>query len=359
MKRSYIIAIVVTVVVAGWIFSGQIGQSSVIEGIGPEAAIADEVLPRVRVRTLAAEEHQNQIHLFGRTEAERKVDVMAETSGRVASVLVEKGDRVKKGDVLVRLAMDDRKARLAEAEALVEQQTITYEAAQKLSKKQFRSAVTLAENKADLEAAKADLEAIKLDIERSTIRAPFDGVVDKLPAEVGFLVAVGSPVARVVDLDPVLVVGEVAERNIGQIKIGALAEVKLISGEEVGGTVRYVSPVASDTTRTFRVEIEVDNPNGDIVEGLTTELRLPLGRVKAYRISPAVLTLSQEGVVGVKTIGENNVVEFHAAQLVADTPEGMWLGGLPDRLTLITVGQEFVREGERAVPVPEGDIKAP
>lgn len=359
MKRSYIIATLVAAVVAGWIFSGQIGETRSTDGIGPETAVAEEVLPRVRVRTQVAEEHQNEIILFGRTEAERTVDVMAETKGRVAAVLVDKGDRVRKGEVLVRIALDDRKARLAEAEALVEQRDIAYQAAQKLSQKQFRSVVTLAQNRADLEAARADLEEIRLDIARSTIRAPFDGVVDDLPAEVGFLVAVGSPVARVVDLDPVLVVGEVAERNVGQIKNGTLAVVRLISGDEVGGTVRYVSRVASKLTRTFRVEVEVDNSDGTIAVGLTTELRLPLGNVRAHYVSPAVLTLSGEGTVGIKAVGDGNVVEFHAAQLVADTPDGMWLGGLPERLTLITVGQEFVREGERVVPVPEGAISAP
>jgi membrane fusion protein, multidrug efflux system len=353
MKRSYLIATSVAVIVGGWILSGQIGQTRGTEGIGPEA-VADEVLPSVRVRTLIAEDHQNEVFLFGRTEAERIVEVMAETSGRVVARLVKKGDWVNKGDVLVRIAIDDRNARLAQAEAIVGQYRIAYDAAQKLSKKQFRSAVTLAQNNAELESAKAALEAIKLDIQRCTIRAPFSGVVDELPAEIGYVVNSGSSVAQIVDLDPILVVGEVAERNVSEIKLGALAVVRLISGEEVGGTVRYVSKVGTDATRTFRVEVEVDNADGKIAEGLTTELRLPLGMAKAHRLSPAVLTLSKEGVIGVKAVNRDNVVEFFPASLVADTPDGVWLGNLPDELNLITVGQEFVREGQRVIPVTEG-----
>ena len=356
MKRSYIIAAVVAIAVTGWILSGQIGESSVTEGVSPRAAAAEEALPMVRVLNLVAEEHQNQIILFGRTEADRRVQVMAETSGRVIAVKVKKGDRVKRGDVLIQLAMNDREARLAEAKALVEQRQIAYEAADKLSQKQFRSAVTLAQNKADLEAARADLEAIKLDIQRCVILAPFEGVVDALPAEIGLVATPGTVVAHIVDLDPVVVIGEVAERNISAVRPGALAVVRLISGDEVGGTVRYVSKVGDEATRTFRVEVEVDNPDGEIAEGLTTELRLPLGSVKAHRISPAVLTLSDEGIIGVKAVGNENVVEFYPAELVADTPEGVWLGGLPDHLKLITVGQEFVREGQRVVPVPEEAI---
>ena len=357
MKRSYVIAAIVAIAVAGWIFSGQIGEGRVAEGVGAGEAVAEEVLPTVRVRNLVAEEHQNQIFLFGRTEADRRVNVMAETSGRVVAIRTKKGDRVARGDVLIQLAMDDRKARLVEAQAVVEQRQIAFEAAQQLSQKQFRAAVTLAQNKADLEAARADLEAIKLDIERCTIRAPFEGVVDELPAEIGFVANTGTVLAHIVDLDPILVVGEVAERNVSAIKPGSLAVVRLIGGTEVGGTVRYVSRVGMDATRTFRVEVEVDNPDGAIAEGLTTELLLPLGSVRAHRISPAVLTLSDEGIVGVKAVGNENVVEFYPAELVADTPDGVWLGGLPEHLNLITVGQEFVREGQRVTPISEEAIK--
>ncbi|MBC8157881.1 MAG: efflux RND transporter periplasmic adaptor subunit [Alphaproteobacteria bacterium] len=363
MKRSYLFAILVALLVTGWILSGQIGQfgqpslASVTEGVDPiiATAAADEILPKVRVRAMIAQERNNEIVLFGRTEADRTVEVMTETKGRVVARLVNKGDRVKRGDVLVRIAMDDRKARLAQAQALVEQRKIAYEAAQKLSKKQFRSMVTLAQNKADLESAKAGLEAIKLDIQRCTIRAPFAGVVDSLPAEIGYVVNVGSSVARIVDLDPIKVVGSVAERNVSAVALGTLGVVRLITGEEVGGTVSYVSKVGSEATRTFRVEVEVDNPNSEIAEGLTTELRLPLGRVFAHRLSPAVLTLSDEGIIGVKAVGNDNVVEFYPAELIADTAEGVWLRGLPERLNLITVGQEFVRVGQRVIPVPEND----
>ncbi|MBT3358990.1 MAG: efflux RND transporter periplasmic adaptor subunit [Rhodospirillales bacterium] len=356
MKRSYLFAVLVAVSVLGWIMSGQIGQTSVTEGAEPivGTAAADEVLPKVRVRTMVAQQRDNEIVLFGRTEAERVVDVMAETKGRVISRLVKKGDRVKRGDVLVRVAMDDRKARLAEAEAVLEQRKIAFEAAQKLSKKQFRSVVTLAQNKAELQSAKARLEAIKLDIQRCTIRAPFAGVVDELPAEIGYVVNVGSAVARVVDLDPILIVGEVAERNVSAVALGSLGIVRLITGAEVGGTVSYVSKVGDEATRTFRVEVEVDNPKGEIAEGLTTELRLPLGSVFAHRVSPALLTLSDEGVVGIKVVGSGDIVKFYPAILVADTADGVWLGGLPERMNLITVGQEFVRIGQRVVSVPEG-----
>ena len=358
MKRSYLIAAGVAAAVAGWILSGQMNGANQPPEPDPQpvqsATVAEEMeLAAVRVRRLVAAERVNELVLFGRTEAVRTVDVKAETSGRVVSIAVKKGQQVPRGAVLARIAMDDRKAGLTEAEALVEQQRIAYEAAQALSQKAFRSKVKLAENLAQLEAAKAALEHIRLDIAHTTIHAPFAGIVEGLPVEVGDYLGVGSVVAGIVDLDPVLIVAEVSERDVAMVAVGAAARARLVGGREVEGSVRYVSRMGASATRTFRVEVAVDNPDGALSEGLTAELRLPLGMVKAHRVSPAVLTLSDAGVIGVKTVGAGDIVEFHRVELIADTPEGMWLGGLPESLTLITVGQEFVRAGQRVKPVQD------
>ena len=70
-------------------------------------------------------------------------------------------------------------------------------------------------------------------------------------------------------------------------------------------------------------------------------------------MSPSVLTLSDEGVVGIKSVGADGTVAFRPVTMIADTPDGIWLGGLPDEVTVITVGQEYVRAGQRVRPVPE------
>lgn len=352
MKRSYVIAGLMTLAAAGWIVSGQVGERPKAPRATPVVA-AEQPVPRVRVRTLRAEERANELVLFGHTEAERKVDLRAETAGRVEALAATKGRPVADGDVVVRLAMDDRKARLAEADALVNQYRIAYEAARQLSEKAFRSRVKLAEAKAQLEMALAKRADIRLDIQRTAIRAPFAGIVDMLPVEVGDYAAVGTVVGTVVDLDPVLVVAEVGEREVGRIAVGAPATARLSTGRELAGKVRYVAKTGQPATRTFRVEVAVANPDGRIGEALTAELHLPLGRVLAHRVSPAVLTLSDEGVVGVKTVGAGDRVEFFPVTMVADGPDGIWLGGLPETVQVITVGQEFVRVGQRVQPVPE------
>ena len=354
MRRSYLIAAALGVGVAGWILSGQLDGADSPRPPPSEESRAAASLPSVRVRAFAARETVNELVLFGRTEAERQVDLKAETVGRVVAVGATKGEFLDKGAIIVRLAMDDRQARLEEAKARIEHERIAFDAARRLSLKEFRSKVQLAEAKAKLETAKAALARIQTDIARTVIRAPFAGVLDDRPVEIGDYVAVGAVVARIVDLDPILIVGSVSERDVARIDVGTTAWARLVSRERVEGRVRYVSRMGDDATRTFRVEVAVPNPGAAVAEGLTVELRLPTARVRAHRVSPAVLTLSDKGVVGVKAVDAGGRVVFHPVRLIADGPEGAWLAGLPDEVTLITVGQEFVRPGQRVRPVPEG-----
>ncbi len=349
MKRSYVIAGALAAVSVLWIVSGQFKDAE--ETADPKAVTGGQkTLPQVRVRTFTAQKRMNELVLFGRTEAVRTVRLKAETAGRVVEIAVKKGRRVLRGEIVVRLAMDDRLARLAEAKAVLDEKTIAYQAARQLSKMNYRSKVKLAESKAGLETARAALKKIKLDIERTEIKAPFDGIVNDLPAEVGDYIALGDVVAKIVDLDPILVVGEVAERDAAKLTLGTAVLVRLGNGKEATGKLRYVSKVGATPTRTFRVEVELANPGGELSEGLTTELVLPMGSGMAQKVSPAILTLSDQGVVGVKALEEGNVVRFYPVRLVADEADGVWLAGLPETVTLITVGQEFVKPGRKVLP---------
>jgi multidrug efflux system membrane fusion protein len=348
MRRSYWIAAGVSVAVAAWIASGLIERTP-----APTTATASPTAAplAVQVRTVAAVPHDRRLVQFGRTEAGRRVEVRAETKGRVVEQVVEKGARVAPGDILVRLSMDDRQARLSEAQALVEQWERKFEATQQLSRSGFQSEVRKAEDWAALEGARARLAAARLDIQRTEIRAPFAGVVEELPAEVGDFVDIRDPVAKVVDLDPLKVVIEIPERDVGGLAVGSEAEVRLITGQRVGGRLRFLARTATAATRTFRGELEIANPGAAIGEGITAEVSLSQGELLAHLVSPAILTLDDEGAVGVKTVDGEETVRFRPVEIVDQTPEGIWLAGLPDEVTLIVVGQEFVRSGQRVRPI--------
>lgn len=358
MKRSYLIAGALALAAAGWIASGQLaGETPPKTGRKPPADLtAAETLPTVRVRSQRATWRTVETTLRGRTEAERKVQVKAETHGRIVEFAADEGDDVEAGDVLARLSAESRPAVLAEARALREQRRIEYEAARKLSEKGFRAENQLAAAKAALEAAEAAVARAQVELANTTITAPFDGIVGERMMEFGDYVEPGDPILRIVDLDPILVVAQVSERDVGRLWTGGPARVRLITGERVEGTLRYVAAEADSATRTFRVEVEVANPDGAVPDGVTAELVLPLERTLAHRVSPAVLTLNDDGVIGVKTIGPDERVAFRPVQIVGETTDGVWLTGLPEEVTLITVGQEFATEGQRVRPIDEATL---
>ncbi|MBT3990981.1 MAG: efflux RND transporter periplasmic adaptor subunit [Rhodospirillaceae bacterium] len=355
MNKSYLIAAGVALIAVGWIASGQFGgDEEKIETAANKTQLAGKAVPltKVRVMTSTAQIKVNELVILGKTEASRRVDLKAETSGRIVALKAKKGDRLKKGDVIAQIALDDRPARMSEAKAKLRQREIEFQAAKELSARNFRSKVKLAETEALLDSARASLATIKLDMNRTVIRAAFDGVLESRPVEIGDVISVGYTVATIVDLSPMLVVANIPESQIGLVKSGLTGKARLVTGRKFEGTIRYVSAEAVNTTRTFKIEMETPNQDRSIVAGLTAELRLSLGEVKAHRISPAVLTLSHDGLIGLKSVDADNIVRFHSVQLVADTPNGMWLGGLPNHLSLITVGQEYVKVGQQVNPQP-------
>jgi len=116
------------------------------------------------------------------------------------------------------------------------------------------------------------------------------------------------------------------------------------------GAIRYLAPVADRNTRTFRVELAVPNPY-NVRAGLTAELQLSGPTLSAHDLSPALLTLADDGVVGVKTVNSNNRVEFYPVEIVGSSANGVLVTGLPDLVTVITVGQGFVNVGQQVEPV--------
>lgn len=357
MKRSIIFAVLLAVAATLWVVSGQFG-----EGAEPAVQKAPADLtalsqaPLVRVRASNGQPHAVIDLLRGRTEANRSVEIRSETDGRILELNIGNGTRVSAGDVIAKLAPGDRPARLAEAKALLAQRKIEYEADQKLSKKGFRAETQLAATQAALEAAEAAVKIAEVELGYTTIRAPFDGIVDSKLVELGDFVDRADSVARLVELDPMLIVTQVNERDVQRLSVGATGQARLMSGEAVTGRIRHISSVADESTRTFRVELEVPNPERTIASGMTAEIALPLSETLAHRVSPSILTLSDSGEIGVKSVDDENKVVFHPVQIVDTDADGMWITGLPAAVTLITVGQEYVAAGDTVRTVSEAEI---
>ena len=363
MKKSVIIAIIITVGAGAWIFSGQFANSARDTGDGEiavqTASQQPAALAKVRVAKLVATPRVNLLTINGRTEASRSIQIRAETDSRVNEIYINKGDRVETGQLIARLALDDRRAKLAEAEALLRQRNIEHSAAEQLQVKGFRSQTSLAAALAQLDGARAVVERMRIDIARTEIRAPFSGIIGNQHAEVGDYLQSGDIAATIIDLDPIVVVGYATEREVGQLQIGILGKSQIVGVAPVEGVVSYVAHVADAGTRTYRFELEVDNPDNSIRDGLTSVISVATQSDKGHLVSPSVLTLADSGAIGIKIVNAEQQVEFLPVEILADTPEGVWLGGLPEAITLITVGQDFVVPGQPVEAVEAaGPIKA-
>lgn len=353
LQTSHKTAISILALAVIWMLSG------VYKTDAAEEVIVERETPqmRVRVTTVKSEQHIRKIAIFGRIEADKSVNVRAEIPGRVAEIVAVKGAQVAAGDLLVKLDPENMPALLAEARARLKQREIAYDSAKKLSKGGYSSRLSVAQAKADMEAARAQVSGMKRNLNNTTITAPMAGIVDDLPMEHGdFIDKEGAIVARVIDLTTMIAAGEVTERDISSINLGGAAQVRLPDGRELNGQVSYIAKSSDTLTRTFRVEVTVSVPDQSVPEGVTAQMRLPMAQVVAHNITPALLTLNDSGVLGVKSVNDDGVVQFHEVKMIADTEDGIWLTGLPHEVQIISVGQEFVSAGQTVVPV-QGALK--
>lgn len=353
--RSWLLSATIAAGVTLWLLSGQIGTSESKDD-EPVATKGEASQSSVRVRTQSAEEVQRTIVVNGNTAPARIVQLAAETDGRVTSIGVERGQSARRGDLIVRLDARDREARLAQAKALLKQREVEYEAREKLKTSSYVSEAQLQEALASLEAARTEVMRAELDLAYMTIRAPFDGALQSRSVEQGDFVTRGDPVAVYVDNKKIIVAADLSEFDAKHVSVGSPAEAILATGEIVRGKIRYVAPVANASTRTFAVELEVDNEDGQLRAGGTAELRIPAETVLAHRISPSLLTLDDAGNVGVKIVDDNGAVRFIPADIALASSDGVWVAGLPQTATIITVGQGFVPAGAVVNAVPESEV---
>ncbi len=355
--KSWLISAGMAVAVVLWLISGQFGDNPEIATTSIVTDAARSASKNaVRVRTQSAENVMRTITVNGKTAPARIVELAAETDGRVEYIGAERGASLQRGDIIARLDERDRTARLVQAEATVKQREVEFEGRAKLKSRSYVSEAQLQEAVAMLEAAKAELTRARLDLIYMTIRAPFGGALLSRIVEVGDFVKRGDPVAIYVDNRTIIVSANLSEYDARFVDVGDNAQATLATGETVRGRIRYVAPVADEATRTFTVELEVDNADGALRIGGTAELHIPAEVVFAHRIAPSLLTLDDAGNVGVKIINDAGKVEFVVADIVMSSNDSVWLAGLPQTATIITVGQGYVTNGSVVAAIPESEV---
>ncbi|MEI9995202.1 MAG: efflux RND transporter periplasmic adaptor subunit [Rhizomicrobium sp.] len=355
MKPAYQWAAGIAIVVVLWIASGQLtGRAAPHD---EKVADASKAVTMVRVATLTASSRDATITVRGRTQAKNAVDVRAEVEGVVQAIHFDKGQRVRAGDTLCEIKLNDRGAKVQQASAMVAQTLKELQVAQDLYKEGFRSKTQLAQAEAAYAQAQAGLSTMQIALGNTRIKAPFAGFVDDRYVNVGDYMRPGDKCEMVVAPEPFLAVGTVSEQDVGQISLGDVATVNLVSGEAVRGKVSFVADRADQMTRAFRIEVELPNPDAKLRDGVSADIHIAVKRLKAQHISPGILVLDDSGQVGVRVV-EDRIVRFIPVSVLSDDPTGAWVTGLPDRVTVIIVGQEFVSNGQKVDAVPEKSGKS-
>lgn len=360
MKKSTLTAVIIAVLAIVWIGSGLLGapddKTAEDPAVQTEDNNQDSSLMKVRVERSQAESYIKTISTNGRSVASKSVVLKAEAEGQITEILLSEGETVIADTPIMKIDIREREERVREMQEMVRQREIEYAAALKLSKQGYTSDVRLAQTKSDLESAKAALTNARIALEKTTVRAPFDGILGNRHVDVGDYVRLGDDLTDIVDLDPLKVTVFVNEQEVMMLNKGDPAVLKFVSGEEQNGKIVYISPSADPQSRTFQVDVATENPDNKLPAGLTTEVSIAVKSRDAHKISPAILTLDDEGEVGVKTVNDDQTVSFSPVTIIADQPEAMWITGLPDNATIITVGQDFVVPGQKVDPV-EGAVK--
>ncbi len=352
--QSVIFALSIFLLLSGWLASGYLGSGE--QTTAETATPGRSMIQKVRVRVPEVKRIIQEIVLNGRTEPARAVTLRTEVEGQVVAIAATRGSVVHKGGIIVQLDARDRDARLADAKALLEQRELEYDGIKKLQKNNLLSKIQLAQGASQLATSRALIERIKLEIRNTRVIAPFDGILDRLPVEVGSYLKIGDEVGRLLEQDPIIFVGYVSQLERHRLVMGDVGVARLVTGMVVEGELRYIASEADPITRTFRVELQIPNPDGSLVSGITAELSIPVRQVSAFQLSPALLSLNNADQLGVKIVNDQNRVEFLPVQVVKSTADGLWISGLPKGIRIITVGQGFVRAGDEVIAVDEREI---
>ncbi len=351
LNRGHQVALFFIIIIAVWLGYGLVSEEQAY--VNPRPLSFNDGLRKVQVERMQGELIQRNISISGKTAANRSVELKAEIRSTVKAIHKQKGEHVKKGELIVELDPRDWPARVEQNQASLRQYQLEYDSAKKLLARGLLNESQLAQAETALANAKADLTNAQINLQATRITAPFNGIVDQRHVEIGDYVKESVTIVKLLDFSPYLITGHAAEKDATYINIGDRATATLITGDTVEGRIRFIAAEADSQTRTFAIEMEVLSKDikGSMTSGLTAKMQIPQPGQYAHRISPALLILNDQGHLGLKGLTEDNKVIFHPIDILKAENTGIWITGLEEQTKIITVGQGFVDYGEKVSPV--------
>ena len=342
MNTNVKIALVIILATLVWLASGLFANEAPSKLDQPALS-----LTKVSVGEYSAQDFVPLLSINSHTQPNRVVSLKAQIAGTVESVPGQRGTKVDKNQSICVIEAEERPQRLMQSKAKLEQAQIAYTGALQLKTAGYQSDLAIAQAKANLEIAKLELTLSQNDVDSLEIKAPFAGIVEDRPVEVGDFLTAGQPCAKLVELSLIKVVAEVSESDVVNLKIGDKASALFDDYASRTATISYIAHQANPTTRSYRVEAEIKNTELQLRSGISGQLQLRLDSVKAHLIPASLILLNAEGQTMVRAVDQKNLVTQHKVVVVGESENGLWVSGLPAMINLITVGQNYVTQGER------------
>lgn len=321
---------------------------------GAEASDAFVRVINVEVTSVETQTFVEEIPLTSVAMANQDVMLEAEETGIIREIYVDRGDRVNRGQAIAKI--DDRllRTQVDQARAAAELASQTWDRRKRLwENDQVGSEIAYLESKFAAEQAAATLAGLEARLERTVVRAPFSGVLDERHVDVGTSVGPGETIGRLVDLTPIKVFAGVPERYAADIQAGAIAQLTFEAlGDQVyTAPIRYVGSTISQQSRTFPIEVVVENPDHQIKPQMVANMAVTRQQVDGAVVVPQdALVRVEDGYVAFVAIErDGNMIAEVRPVVLGPTRRNLVVleSGVSAGEQLIVVGQKSVADGDR------------
>ncbi len=325
-----------------------------LEAINKAISKKDTVkkLPLITTFKAKAEVFNHYLELQGNVKTKQNILIYPEMPGVLKSVLIKKGQKVFKGQLLATIDDGGMSNQVAQLEATTQLAKTTYERQQRLWKQKIGSEIQFLQSKTNYESQNNMLQQLKKQQAKASIKAPFSGVIDDVMKEPGTVIAPGqgSEIFRIVNLKNMYIEADVPERYITSITKNKEVKVEFpVLGETITSKVNQVGSFINPNNRSFKIEVPVTNNNGNVKPNLTAKLKInDYSANTSILIPQSIISENANGeqfIYVVKNKKANN--EAIATKTIIET--GKTQGDFIEVLKNLPVGAEIIEEGARSV----------
>ncbi|MCL7764133.1 efflux RND transporter periplasmic adaptor subunit [Polaribacter sp. Z014] len=309
-------------------------------------------LPLITTITVKEEVFNHYLEIQGNVKTKQNILIYPEMAGILKTVYVKEGQKVTKGQLLATIDDGGLSNQVAQLAATTQLAKTTFERQKRLWDQKIGSEIQFLQAKTSYESQRNSLKQLKSQQSKSSIRAPFSGVIDDVIKEKGTVIAPGqgSEVFRIVNLNNMYVEAEVPERYITSIQKNKEVKIEFpVLGTSVNSSIRQVGSFINPNNRSFKIEVPVANKSGNVKPNLTAKLQInDYTDATSILIPQSIISENANGEQFVYVIkGKNSDNEAIAERVVIKT--GKTQGNFIEVLENLPVGSEIIKEGARSV----------